>query len=180
MEFDLKLGISDYIVSQIREATFSPSPLIRILHDPTILPPDSSDYQRSRRDRNHNSSHRRRRTEVIAALAIAEEEKQSRQLKSLLRMSGERLEYEIKRADAATVRADMAERQEKIYRAKARTAEAEKEEIGRMCNELERELRNYQVELEESQRELKMLLANLRVKSIEMEELYTSFGLHNK
>lgn len=126
------VSYSDYIVSRIREATFSPSPLFRILHDPTILPPDSPDYPRSRRDRNPGSSHRRsreRRTEIIAAIAIAEEEKQSRELKSLLRITGERLEYEIKRADAATVRADIAERQEKIYLARARTAEAEKEDI---------------------------------------------------
>lgn len=145
--------------------------MIRILHDPSVLPPD---YGKTRRDERQNRTvrtARRGRTEVVAALAIAEEEKQSRQLKSLLRSSGERLEYEIRRAEAATQRGEIAERQEKTYLARALSAETEKEEVRKICNSLERDMRNYQIQLEAAQRELDHLLMDLGEKKREMEEL---------
>jgi len=151
--------------------------LIRILHDPSLLPSHSPDYTKPRRDERQNHkvrTPRRGRTEVVAALAIAEEEKQSRQLKSLLRNSGERLEYEIRRADAATQRAEIAERQEKTNFARAQLAETETDEIRKVCNGLERDLRNYQIQLEATQRELNLLLMDLGEKKREMEELQDS------
>lgn len=176
MFYQRSLILRSHIVSQIREATYSPSPLIRILHDPSILPPQSLDYAKPLRDDRRNRAPRPRRgrehrTEVIAALAIAEEEKHSRQLKTLLRDSAERLEYEIRRADAATQRAEIAERQEKAYLARAESTEREKDELRKVCNGLERDLRNYQIQLEETQRDLKHLLIDLDEKRKEMEEL---------
>ena len=107
----------------------------------------------------------------MAAIAIAEEEKQSRQLKSLLRSSGERLEYEIRRADDAVLRAEIAEREEKAYLAKAKAAEAEKEELRRTSNELEGEVRTYQMQMEAARRDVRSLQAELEGKHREMEEL---------
>jgi hypothetical protein len=110
----------------------------------------------------------------VAAIAIAEEEKQSRQLKSILHNAGERLEYEIRRADAATFRAEISERQEKMSITKNQAAEAEKEEMRKSLNDMERDLRNHQIQLEASQREVRRLQADLEATKREMEELHDS------
>ncbi len=110
----------------------------------------------------------------MAAIAIAEEEKHSRQLKSILHNAGERLEYEIRRADAATLRAEISERQEKMSITKNQAAEEEKDEIRKSLNGMERGLRNHQIQLEASQREVRRLQADLEATKREMEELHDS------
>ena len=135
------------LIAQMRDATYSPSPLLNILHDPTLLSAGSTDSLRGGSRRPSRSPGRRRehRTPIVAAAALAEEERQANHLKSLLRVSGDRLEYEMRRADEAVARADFAERQEREALRRARAAEAENERIQAESVHLERDMRNYQM-----------------------------------
>lgn len=160
----------------MRDATYSPSPLLNILHDPTLLSAGSTDSLRGGSRRPSRSPGRRRehRTPIVAAAALAEEERQANHLKSLLRVSSDRLEYEMRRADEAVARADFAERQEREALRRARVAEAENERIQAASVSLERDMRNYQMQLEASQREARRFQNDIRPIEREMEEVRLS------
>ncbi|KAF8967848.1 hypothetical protein BDZ97DRAFT_1916433 [Flammula alnicola] len=170
------LSSGDDLMAQMREATYSPSPLLRILNDPTLLSSESAEDLRRNRRRPSRSPGRRRehRSPLVAAIAIAEEERQANHLKALLRSSGDRLEYEMRRADDATARASFAERQESEALARAKAAEAENERMEIESMRLERDSRNYQIQLEASQRETRRLQDDMHDIRREMEDLQNS------
>ncbi|KJA29032.1 hypothetical protein HYPSUDRAFT_128758 [Hypholoma sublateritium FD-334 SS-4] len=159
----------------MRDATYSPSPLLNILHDPTLLSAGSTENLRgSRRPSRSPGRRREHRTPIVAAAALAEEERQANHLKSLLRISGDRLEYEMRRADEAVARADSAERQEREALRRARAAEVENERIQAESVRLERDMRNYQMQLEVSQREARRFQDDILPIEQEMEEVQLS------
>ncbi|KDR75796.1 hypothetical protein GALMADRAFT_226445 [Galerina marginata CBS 339.88] len=160
------------LVAQVREATYSPSPLIRILQDPSILPTESADNGKKERRRPSRSPRRREhRSPMVAAIAIAEEERQAKHLKALLRSSGDRLEHEMRRADDATARAEWAERREREALERTKAAEAAKQEMHIESMRLERDIRNYQLQLEAAQIETRRLQDDLADARREVEEL---------
>lgn len=111
---------------------------------------------------------------MVAAMAIAEEERQASQLKSLLQATGDRLEHEMRRAEEATARADFTDRQAHELLARARDAELEKVKMKEEMVRMERETRNLQIQLEASQREAKRLCDDLEDIRQEMEQLQRS------
>lgn len=158
------------LLDQVRRATYSPSPLVRILQDPTILPMKPAESKKEQRT--HRASRQREhRSPMVAAIAIAEEERHAKQLKALLRSSGDRLEYETRRAEDAIARADYAERQEKEALARARAAELAKEQMQIESTRLERDMRNYQLQLEEAHIETRRIEGDLEHACREIEEL---------
>ena len=121
---------------ELREATASPTPLGEFLRDPAVLTTllghkkprrgstSSSHRERLRehsrersREREHGTKDARRDkkskdtsdTSSILTLVLAEEERQAHRLKAVLRSTGERLDYEMRRADVAEQRARTAE-----------------------------------------------------------------------
>ncbi|KAF8161185.1 hypothetical protein B0H34DRAFT_699808 [Crassisporium funariophilum] len=173
----LEVPSADYdMLAQVREATDSPSPLIRILQDPHILPTRSNNNVKKERRRPSRSPHREHKSDVVIALALAEEERQANHLKALLRSSADRLEYEIRRADEATARADFSERREREAVARATSAEAAKEEKRTESIQAEKDTRSYQVQLEVAQREVRRLQMDMQGIQREMEELQESEG----
>jgi hypothetical protein len=164
------------LISQMRDATYSPSPLLRVLHDPTLLSSGSTENLRKDGRRPSRSPGRRRehRSPYLAVAAIAEEQRQANHLKSLLHTSGDRLEQEMHRADEAVARADFAERQEREALVRAKVAEAERERQENESIRLERDMREYQIRLEASQREAKWLQDDARSMKRELQELQDS------
>lgn len=159
-------------MAQAREATSSPSPLIRILHDPSLMPSGSVENLRKEHKRPSQSPRRREhRAPVVAAIAIAEEERHAKHLKALLRSSSDHLERETRRAEDATVRAEFAERREREALARAETAEAGRDALQTERMRLENDTRGYQMQMEASQRETRQLEEDLADARREMAEL---------
>ncbi|CAA7259110.1 unnamed protein product [Cyclocybe aegerita] len=163
------------IVAQVREATYSPSPLLRILQDPSLQPSEPGEKERKEKRRRPSRSPRREhRAEMVAAIAIAEEERETKRLKALLRVSGDRLEHEIRRADDALARLEASERNERELEARIRRLEAENDELHRHTVRAERDARDYQTQLEVAQREVLRLQDDLVGARREMDELQYS------
>lgn len=152
------------IISQIREATSAPSPLTGYLKDPAVINAiDGSDHSRSRSQRHSSSSTRSRepRTSSILGLVLAEEEKQAHKLKSLLRLTGDRLDREIRRTNQAVSRAEHAE--SRVHELSARVSRAE---TSRYAAELDaarakEEIKRYQLQIEGLERDVRRLQADV-------------------
>uniref|UniRef100_A0A8H8CPU6 Uncharacterized protein n=1 Tax=Psilocybe cubensis TaxID=181762 RepID=A0A8H8CPU6_PSICU len=160
------------IIAQAREATLSPSPLMRILHDPSLIPSGSVENLKKGHKRPSRSPRRREhRAPVVAAIAIAEEERHAKHLKGLLRASSDQLERETRRADDAMVRAEFAERGERDARIRAEVAEAARNALEDERMRLENDARDYQMQMEASQRVARQLEEDLANARREIEEL---------
>lgn len=160
------------LLRQVREAKYSPSPVTRILQDPTLFNASSSPGDPKKR---HKSRERRtHRTPMVAAMAIAEEERQASHLKSLLQATGDRLEHEMRRAEEATARADFTDRQAHELLERARVAEIERAKMKEEMVRMERETRNLQIQLEAAQRETKRVCDDMEDIRQEMEQLQRS------
>lgn len=160
------------VMAQAREATYSPSPLLRILQDPSLMPSGSTENLRKGHKRpSHSPRRREHRTPIVTAIAIAEEERHGKHLKALLRSSSDHLEHEIRRANDATVRADFAERREREALARAEDAEIARDTLQDERMHLEKDTREYQMQMEASQREKRQLEEDLTDARREMEEL---------
>ena len=172
-------------MAQVREATYSPSPLIKILQDPTLMPTKSmreslqkpEPIQGGGKRPSHTPSPRREhkpRSPFVAAIAIMEEERQAQHLKSLLRASADRLEQEMRRADDASVRAQYSELREADALSRAKAAEKSKEEMREENIRMERDMRDNLILLEASQRETTRLRSDLAEAHREIEEIQQS------
>lgn len=164
------------LMAQVHQATYSPSPSRRILEDPSLVLVEPSERSKEKSTHSRKSRSPKRRAEhrslVVAAFAIAEEERQGKHLKSLLRTSAERLEQEMRRTAEATMRADFAERREQEALQRANDAEANNERLQQEITSLERDMRRYQMQLEASElstKELREDLADTRQELREME-----------
>ncbi|PPQ63496.1 hypothetical protein CVT24_005153 [Panaeolus cyanescens] len=146
------------IVSLGRAASASPSPLLRVLQDPSLLSRRSKEkidgskgdsLKKERARKASRSPRREHRSQVVAALAIAEEERQASHLKTLLRTSTDRLETEMRNAQDAKMHAEFCEIREKD----ALAQRAANQYLGEL-QLAQLELRRMQTEMEETQREL--------------------------
>ncbi|RDB25464.1 hypothetical protein Hypma_007824 [Hypsizygus marmoreus] len=146
------------VVAKLREVTSSPSPLTRLLQDPSL---ESSRSKHRSGRRNSRSPHRERRSPSLMTLALVEEERQGNHLKALLRNATDRLEYEIRRADEAEARAIYAESREKEVSTKLIAAESIRRQMESDLERSNAENRRYQMQLENGDREQKRLKANL-------------------
>lgn len=155
---------TDIIISQIREATSAPSPLTGYLKDPAVIDAiDSPEGTRSRSQKHPRSSGRSRepRSSSVLGLVLAEEEKQAHKLKTLLRLTGDRLDREIRRANQAVSRAEHAE--SRVHELAARVSKAES---SKYVTELEaartkEEIKRYKLQIEGLERDVKRLQADV-------------------
>ncbi|KAF5380375.1 hypothetical protein D9615_004500 [Tricholomella constricta] len=142
------------VVFQLREAAAAPSSVLQFLEDPAVV-------EFSRMKNKSGAKDSRKMTSIIQ-LALVEEERQVQHLKALLRNAAGHLEYEIRRADDAELRAHYAESNEKQVSTKLVEAESA---ILRAEAERERsvsESQQYQIELESAERELQCLKIDVR------------------
>jgi len=152
-------------VTHARQVIDSPSPLVRLLDDPTLFP------RTSKRDTRRKGKSPDHRTTMVAELALKEEERQAVHLKSLLRTSTNQLEDEIRRADEANMRAEYAECREKATASRLQKAESERDQALLNSNRLQRDLHSYQMQLEEALRQVQLLQAELEDVGRDFEEM---------
>jgi chromosome segregation ATPase len=159
--------ISHDVIAQLREVTYSPSPLTQFLQDPAVL-----ELSKSRqKDHRRSSRSRERRTPSITALALVEEERQVNHLKALLRSASDRLEHEIRRADEADTRVQYAELRAKDATTQLVGAEAAKREAETRAEQLSAESKRYQMQFERVEREMRCMEADILRLEKENEEL---------
>lgn len=110
----------------------------------------------------------------MISLVLADEERQVNRLKSLLRSTGDRLEYEIRRADDATTRAEYAETRAKEVCARLGISEASRSRSEMEATKSNDEARLYRLRLESAEHEMGRLrsdIEHLQKRRKEAEEL---------
>ncbi|KAI0940456.1 hypothetical protein AcW1_003646 [Taiwanofungus camphoratus] len=160
------------VVHELREATSSSTPLTEFLRDPVVLTSlighkkksrrGSSSSQRDRdHDRERGSKDTRKRekdssdTASILTLVLAEEERQAHHLKAVLRNTGERLDYEMRRADQNEIHARTAEGLAREATARVTTAEAARHQTELDAARAQEEIKRYQMLAEAAERSLR-------------------------
>lgn len=163
---------SDYdTLSEVREATDSPTPLSELLHDPIALKSlighkkvrraseAGSSRERSEKTREGRRKEKDREKDSdatsILTLVLAEEERQAHHLKALLRNTGERLESEMRRADSAEKRAFAAESQAREVMTRLSRAETTQHSSELEVVRLREELAGSRAQLDSLDRELR-------------------------
>ncbi|KAI4521505.1 hypothetical protein K523DRAFT_307073 [Schizophyllum commune Tattone D] len=160
------LSINRYdVVQHVRDAADCPSPLNLFLRDPDVVekltkPSSSSSTTKKSRPPTRSPSPRRRNggsstTSTLMTLVLAEEERQAQHLKTVLRTSSERLEYEMRRADDATSRAHAAEVRAMEATSRATILEAARHQLELDLTRAAETIKRYQLQLETTERELK-------------------------
>ena len=145
------------VIAQLREVTYSPSPLARFLQDPAVL-----ELSKSKPKGHHRSSRsRERRTPSLTALALVEEERQVNHLKALLRNVTDRLEHELRRADEADTRAQYAEIRARDTTKQLVAAETAQREAEAGLQQSNIDNKKYQIQFERLEREMKHLKADI-------------------
>lgn len=167
------------LVSQVRDACFTSSPLADILQDPYLSRsltatrprasrrPSTSTLERSRSrtrkdDRSDASS--------VLTIVLAEEERQGNHLKSLLRSAGDRLDTEIRRADQAESRVQFSESRALELQMRLSSSDASRHQAELDSARSKEELRRYQMKLEISERELLRVRGNVAILTRQKED----------
>ncbi|KAF8893959.1 hypothetical protein BD779DRAFT_1435577 [Infundibulicybe gibba] len=147
-------------MQRVREVTNSPSPLAQLLEDPTAF--QTSSKSKAKRDhRNSSRSRSRDRSASIIGLALVEEERQANNLKSILRSTTTRLEFEIRRAEDMASRAEYAEMRALDATTKLMSAESARQQAELTGSRLGEEVRRYQTQLANLERELGRLKSDV-------------------
>jgi hypothetical protein len=155
------------VVAQLREVSYSPSPLSRLLQDPAVL-----EMSKAAKQKGHRSSRsRERRTPSLTTIALVEEERHVNHLRALLRSASNRLEYEIRRADEAEARGQSAELRAKDITGQLLIAERAKREAETGLQQSNAESRRYQIQLEHMEIEMRRLKADILSLEKENERL---------
>ncbi|GBE82857.1 hypothetical protein BKA93DRAFT_521121 [Sparassis latifolia] len=108
----------DDLLQEIHDITYSPTPVTQFLHDPDLLSAvhrhvrqestlslgDRRTDNRAHADRTHGGAGARDTANALTVV-LGEEEREAHRLRRLLREAGERLEYEMRRADDVEARA---------------------------------------------------------------------------
>lgn len=179
------------VMHELREATSTPSPLGEFLRDPAVLTAlmghkktrrgsTSSSHRDRERDREREREHEHSRerdypakeprrktkdtsdTSSILTLVLAEEERQAHHLKAVLRNTGERLDYEMRRADQAELRARTAEGHSREVALRIATAENGRHQAELETARVREETKRFQLLAEASERELRRVEADMQ------------------
>lgn len=154
------------IMAQIRAATTrtAPTPIIELLKDPAFI--NAIDHADERRTRRQSSSSRHREprysASTIMSLVLAEEEKQSHHLRSILRSTGDRLDQETRRANQAETKAEFAERRVQELTIRVSAIETGKHYAELDATRANEEIKRHQMRIESLEREVKQLQADIR------------------
>ncbi|EIW62594.1 uncharacterized protein TRAVEDRAFT_114038, partial [Trametes versicolor FP-101664 SS1] len=159
----------------------SPTPIHEILRDPAVLSsllshrkkprrassssqtprgrtPSSEDPRKEKRDRERD---RDSDSASILTHVLAEEERQARHLKAVLRQTGARLEEELRRADLAESRARTAEITAQDLSARLAASDAARHQIELDTTRAQEECRRWQMQADAAERETRRLQAEL-------------------
>lgn len=154
-------------LANLREATTTPSPVSEVLADPQLLRVLTRPMT-PRRCSSRNSSKSRKPSSIEAppelpllSLVLNEEERQSSQLKMLLRSTIDRLDYEMVRAGAAERRSEHAEKT--VKQASERFAQliTTQHQTELTVTRLTEEAKRYRMQLENTQAELERAQATI-------------------
>ncbi|EPQ57607.1 hypothetical protein GLOTRDRAFT_127964 [Gloeophyllum trabeum ATCC 11539] len=152
------------VIKQIRDASLSPSPIAQFLADPDVAAilsrPKKSRRASTNSLRERVSSPKKQRerdhddANSIITLVLAEEEKSTHRLKTMLRSTTDRLEHELRRADQAEARAQAAERRAGAALGKVALADAARVQAEADASHAKDEKARVQLLLEVAQRDL--------------------------
>lgn len=143
--------------------------LSQFLQDPTII-----EMSRARSKGRTRSPRRERRSPSIMTLALIEEERQANHLKALLRSATDRIEYEIRRAEQAEVRAHYAVMREKELEANFATSDHSRRQAEVRAEEATSQGRMYLLKVESVEQELKRLRSEVQRLEKRAEDLEDS------
>lgn len=146
-------------LANLREVTTTSSPVSDILADPKLVRALTRPMTpRRSSSRNSSKTHRSTNGEMpelpLLGLVLTEEARQSNQLKMLLNSTSDRLEYEMKRADAAERRANYAEKTVRQASERIATQIAAQHRTEIIVAQLTEELKRYKMLFENAQGEI--------------------------
>ncbi|TDL26302.1 hypothetical protein BD410DRAFT_576543 [Rickenella mellea] len=144
------------VMSQIHEATMSPSAVTQLLSDPVVLrtairPRGSS---RSSHSRSRDGKRREKDSDVLTEV-LAEEERQLTHLKAVLNSTAERLYQETRRAEQAEHRAELAETRARDAHARIMQSETIRHQSQMEISRAREEVMQYKLQLDVAERELR-------------------------
>lgn len=160
---------------ELKEVTSTPTPLSGMLQDPGILrsliapkksrSSSTSSHRSGSRERDRSKDSRRPKKDSDAAsvlsLVLAEEERQVHHMKAVLRSTGDRLEGEMRRADASEERARTAETRARDALSRATTAEAARHHAELEATRAREEVTRYRMLADAAERELRRAEADI-------------------
>ncbi|KAL1945735.1 hypothetical protein VTO73DRAFT_1737 [Trametes versicolor] len=169
------------LLNELHEASISPTPIHEILRDPAVLSSLLSHRKKPRRARDRESTRttdtastvrprkekrdreRDRDSDSASILThvLAEEERQARHLKAVLRQTGARLEEELRRADLAESRARTAEITAQDLSARLAASDAARHQVELDTTRAQEECRRWQMQADAAERETRRLQAEL-------------------
>jgi len=147
------------VIAQVREASLSPSPLAELLQDPLLIKsltrprrasrrPSTPSIERSRKDDRDSD------TTSVLTIVLAEEERQGNHLKALLRITGERLDAELRRAEQAESRAEYSETRLRELQIRLSSTDVARHQAELEAARLKEEVKRYRMQAEISEGEL--------------------------
>ncbi|KAI0318454.1 hypothetical protein OF83DRAFT_1242236 [Amylostereum chailletii] len=177
------------LMARVREMTATPTPLGEFLQDPDLLNayakasssersrPSRSrsglsrerhdrhsdrDQDRSERESSGKSKPRHRSdTNSMISIILAEGERQAHHLKTMLRITSERLESETRKADTSETRATLAEIRERESKSRAQVAEQGMHNAQLDAARAREETKRFQLQLDTAERELRRVSQEL-------------------
>ena len=155
--------------------TSSPSVLSEILRDPVALSnltntvPNKRSKSKPRRGSSSSYREYPSNSPSVMGLVLAEEERQSHQLKAMLRSTGDKLESETRRADRAEKRAQLDEASNRDLTVKLQAAEAARYIAESESERTKEEVRRLQMQIDSLQSQLKR--AHESVATVERRKL---------
>jgi hypothetical protein len=149
----------------VREAALSPSPLAELLQDPLLIKSLTRPRKASRRPSTSTIDRGRKEdrdsdTTSVLTVVLAEEERQGNHLKALLRITGERLDAEIRRADQADLRTEYLETRVRELQIRLSSTDISRHQAELDATRSKEEIRRYQMQAEISERELQRIRAD--------------------
>ncbi|KAH9937960.1 hypothetical protein B0H21DRAFT_833405 [Amylocystis lapponica] len=131
------------MMHELREVTSTPTPLA-----PSVIQGVSGETQKREKEKDSD-------TASILTLVLAEKERQAHHLKAILRSTGERLEYEIRRADQAETRTRSADDLAQTSSTRVTAAETGRHQAELDAARAREEIKRYQILAETAERELR-------------------------
>ncbi|KAI1791350.1 hypothetical protein LXA43DRAFT_889442, partial [Ganoderma leucocontextum] len=155
----------------------SPTPLHGILRDPSVLTTFLSSHRKKprrgssashtprmgprKKEREHRDRERESDSASILTHVLAEEERQARHLKAVLRQTATRLEEELRRADGAEARARTAELGLADVGGRLGNAEVARHQLELDATRAQEECRRWQMQADAAEREARRMQAEL-------------------
>ncbi|GJJ06629.1 hypothetical protein Clacol_000823 [Clathrus columnatus] len=166
---------------QLRQMAATPTPVANALNDPNwsrvLTPRPKSRSSKSSKSSNSSTKSDSLDTSHLIQLVFNAEERQTNELKMLLRTTGDRLEQELHRADAAERRAAFAEERTKISSERIADFISVKHEADLRIVQLGEETKRLRLMIETQHRELER--AQDRIAELERQNMRAEYDIKN-